>query len=167
MNRPNYYLLYGLALVLALAESTLVYHLQWRTFVPELLFALALFWAFQTPPEEAIIHIWAIGFMKDLFSITAPGFHALLFVLAILPFSFVRNFLYTRSYPVLVLSSFLILVFINFFHTGLRLLSGANLYPFLTVLQVGGHSLYSALLGGLLLFVMIQYEDVFGFYKVS
>lgn len=163
MRTPRYLFLYVITFLCALFDATLSHRLTVLSVRPELVYVFPLFWALQNTSDEAIVHAWGAGMLKDLFSISAFGTYGFLFALTALLVTLIQPYLYRDSVVTLGLTAFGFQLVVNGLYGGGLWLTGANLNLWqmcsFTVLT----ALYSSIVGLFLLRPLILFEDAVGF----
>ncbi len=141
MRTPAYVFLYLVTFVCALFDATLSHRLTVLGVRPELVYVIPLFWALQNTSDEAIVHAWAAGLMKDLFSVSTFGTYGFLFAFTALLVILVQSYLYRDSLLTLGLTAFGFQVVVNGLYGGYLYAIGANL----SLWQMGTFTLLTAL----------------------
>jgi len=147
-----------ISLVLIFLEAMFFYKLEISGVRPDFLFVLIFFTAFNTPMEKSIFPVWLIGLFKDVVSQSGLGTTALLYLVSVLVISLLKEVVSKDDTGIQVVVLFLSAWFCHFLNgLGLLLFYGAPPLGYI-ILKSFATSLYTVILGGLLLIVVYRIQ---------
>jgi len=147
-----------ISLALIFLEAMFFYKLEIRGVRPDFLFVLVFFIAFNTPMEKSIWPAWLIGLFKDAISQSGLGTTALLYLVSVLVISLLKEVVSKDDTGIQVVVLLLSAWFCHFLNgLGLLLFYGAPPLGYI-ILKSFTTSLYTVLLGGLLLILVYKIQ---------